>query len=477
MDKSKSKNSNIVFIMPFFVGVVCMFSIAGWLAAIITLVILYFIHTLFLADHLYYSVKTDYQFNFKNSFEVAFELKDDAIFFNENFSNRIDTCFLPLKIQAKWIGYFLDPYIEITIDAVSRRQYFERGANGTRYINISPYLSSLPNNNQLAIRFFACEGTSISKHAIAFNNEQLKDKSVLIISPHADDAELAAFGFYKNQKNVSIATITAGESEADRYFSITKSKSEAGILKGKLRAWDSIVVPKWAGKHIQAINLGYACSSLKEMFLHQKSIIKSRITDESNTNLYRQFNDCLLPTSNNPVNQWGNLVQDLVYLLERDKPQIVITPHPLLDSHSDHQYSTRAVLEACDQIEITPTFLCYANHYQTTDQYPFGPEHTDIPLPPHFSSEKIADSILSYELSKADQIDKICALQMMHDLQRPIKLKRKIRVYLQQLIGRSSYPYGQDEYFRKAIRTQEIFWVMQINDLWDLTNDLSAANR
>jgi hypothetical protein len=51
------------------------------------------------------------------------------------------------------------------------------------------------------------------------------------------------------------------------------------------------------------------------------------------------------------------------------------------------------------------------------------------------------------------------ALGMMHDLQPPAPFKRRLRRSLQRLLaGRSGSPYGENEFFRKAVRRHELFW-------------------
>ncbi len=59
----------------------------------------------------------------------------------------------------------------------------------------------------------------------------------MILAPHADDAELAAFGLYSSAENVSIITLTQGEIEADYYQRLGLSQPQAAQLKGRLRSW------------------------------------------------------------------------------------------------------------------------------------------------------------------------------------------------------------------------------------------------
>ena len=52
------------------------------------------------------------------------------------------------------------------------------------------------------------------------------------------------------------------------------------------------------------------------------------------------------------------------------------------------------------------------------------------------------------------------ALAMQHDLQGPLPLKRRIRRWIQRaLVGRRWPATGEDEFFRKAVRRHELFWV------------------
>jgi hypothetical protein len=79
-------------------------------------------------------------------------------------------------------------------------------------------------------------------------------------------------------------------------------------------------------------------------------------------------------------------------------------------------------------------------------------------LPPVFDP---ARTLHPYCLSLAptQQCDKAMALGMMHDLQPQAPFKRRLRRWLQRLLaGRRGSPYGENEFFRKAVRRHELFW-------------------
>jgi hypothetical protein len=71
------------------------------------------------------------------------------------------------------------------------------------------------------------------------------------------------------------------------------------------------------------------------------------------------------------------------------------------------------------------------------------------------------------------QQDKLMALFMQHDLLIPCNLKKKLRHLLQAwFIKRPRNRYGDDEYFRKAIRANEIFYQVDRAQLETLVAEL-----
>lgn len=65
-------------------------------------------------------------------------------------------------------------------------------------------------------------------------------------------------------------------------------------------------------------------------------------------------------------------------------------------------------------------------------------------------------------LDTALQYDKAMALGMMHDLQPRPPFKRRLRRLIQRcLAGRRPSPFGENEFFRKAVRRHELFWILK----------------
>ena len=240
-------------------------------------------------------------------------------------------------------------------------------------------------------------------------------------------------------------------------------KAEAARLKGRLRAWDSVAVPRWAGvPEAQCVQLGYFCMQLQAMQAAPDQPQASREADLADTRLFRQFNGFALPGDADGAPTWHNLIADLRALLLKARPQVIVLPTPLLDPHADHICAHAAVLEALQGLAWQPdTLLGYANHLHDNDRWPMGDSGAGVALPPRFDSA-VELVPCSFALALSQQQDKAMALGMMHDLQPPAPFKRRVRRWLQQLLaGRRPSPYGENEFFRKAVRRHELLWVLK----------------
>jgi hypothetical protein len=84
-----------------------------------------------------------------------------------------------------------------------------------------------------------------------------------------------------------------------------------------------------------------------------------------------------------------------------------------------------------------------------------------IALPPAFDSVPPMEPYC-LPLSLDLQRDKAMALGMMHDLQPPMPFKRRVRRLIQRLLARRAPPiYGENEFFRKAVRRHELLWILK----------------
>jgi LmbE family N-acetylglucosaminyl deacetylase len=296
----------------------------------------------------------------------------------------------------------------------------------------------------------------------ALEQPDYRRQRVMVIAPHADDAELGAYGLYSQADDAWIVTLTAGEIEAEHYQQMGMNKVEAARLKGRLRAWDSLAVPRWAGvPQEHCVQLGYFCLQLAAMQAAPNQVVGSREADLNDTRLFRQLNPFTLPGDVDGAPTWNNLLADLREVLLRARPEVIVLPHPTLDPHPDHICAQQAVLQALQGLDWQPTLLGYANHLHDNDRWPMGNTGQGIALPPAFDSA-VPMQPLCLPLSIELQRDKAMALGMMHDLQPPAPFKRRLRRVIQRVLaGRAASVYGENEFFRKAVRRQELFWLLK----------------
>ncbi|TDF85239.1 PIG-L deacetylase family protein [Pseudomonas sp. H9] len=427
-----------------------------WWLLLLLLPLLWVAHEAWFADHLFYSPGEDYLYQFPpECVAQPVKLINGIVQVQSPLQLQGDeTLVLELRLKSHWLGRFLDPSVVL---ADADRQTFERGVAGLRYLNLSGLAEALA-AGQLRLRGRHCR-LPVEGRLWVVPGSDLRDKRVMVIAPHADDAELAAYGLYSQAKEAWVVTLTAGEIEAEHYQHMGMSKSESARLKGRLRAWDSIAVPRWAGvPESHCVQLGYFCLQLPAMQMAPDQPVASREADLADTRLFRQFNPMTLP-GDDGVPTWANLLADLRALLLQARPQVLVMPHPSLDPHPDHICAQAAVLEALQGLEWQPeTVLGYANHLHDNDRWPMGDSGAGVALPPQLESAQVW-APYSLVLDLATQRDKAMALGMMHDLQPPAPFKRRVRRLLQRwLAGRKPSPYGENEFFRKAVRRHELFW-------------------
>ncbi|MFJ9992254.1 PIG-L deacetylase family protein [Pseudomonas putida] len=433
-------------------------ALSWWWLPLLLLPLVWAAHEAWFADHLFYAPGEDYAFDFSEHSRVeAVGIQDSVLKSAASFGDD-DTLILEVRVKSGWLGRFLDPRVELVADAMPDSQTFERGVDGVRFLNLTGLAAAL-RDGRLRLVGRHCRLLGEPRLWITPAVE-LRRRRVMVIAPHADDAELAAYGLYSQADEAWVVTLTAGEIEAEHYQQMGLAKVEAAQLKGRLRAWDSIAVPRWAGvPEARCVQLGYFCLQLPAMQAAPDQPAASREADMTDIRPFRRFNPFPLPADADGAPTWNNLLADLRALLQMARPEILVMPHPQLDPHPDHLCAQAAVLEALRGLDWQPqTLLCYANHLHDNDRWPMGDSGDGVALPPQLEAGQ-PWAPCSLVLDVPTQRDKAMALGMMHDLQPPAPFKRRLRRLLQRwLAGRRPSPYGENEFFRKAVRRHELFW-------------------
>ena len=447
--KRHRRNKRMALIVGVLLLVLIGILVAWWLPLLLA-VLAWVAHEAWFADHLFYAPSEDYQYRFSADAELAgVRLENGRLLLDQPVAADA-TLVLAIKVKSTLLGRFFDPSIELADD----RQTFERGVNGVRYLNLSGL-----DLGELHLRGRHCRLLGTPR-LWAWTHPDFRQQRVMVIAPHADDAELAAFGLYSQAEKPWIVTLTAGEIEAEHYQQMGLDAVEAARIKGRLRAWDSIAVPLWAGvPQAHCVQLGYFCLQLQAMQAAPDLPFASREAELTDVRPFRQFNPFPLPADNDGLPTWNNLLADLRQVLLMARPEVIVLPYSALDPHPDHICAQSAVMEALQGLEWQPaTILGYANHLHDNDRWPMGDAGKGIALPPLFDATEELHPC-SLPLTLAQQRDKAMALGMMHDLQPAPPFKRRVRRLLQRLLaGRARSPYGENEFFRKAVRRHELFW-------------------
>ena len=443
------------------VGLVALLALgvfSWWWLPLLLLPLVWAAHEAWFADHLFYAPGEDYAYDFGDQARAVVASLDGGLLKADCVLQGNETLVLELRVKSSWLGRFFDPTVELLAGGQGDRQTFERGVDGMRFLNLTGLAAPLQSGS-LRLRGRHCRLLGQPRLWITPAVE-LQRRRVMVIAPHADDAELAAYGLYSQADEAWVVTLTAGEIEAEHYQQMGLAKAEAARLKGRLRAWDSIAVPRWAGvPESRCVQLGYFCLQLPAMQAAPDQPVASREADMADIRPFRQFNLFPLPADQDGAPTWHNLLADLRAVLDMAKPEVLVMPHPQLDPHPDHICAQAAVLEAMQGLAWQPqTLLCYANHLHDNDRWPMGDSGDGVALPPQLSAVQ-AWAPCSLVLDLATQRDKAMALGMMHDLQPAAPFKRRLRRLLQRwLAGRRPSPYGENEFFRKAVRRHELFW-------------------
>lgn len=404
--------------------------------------------------------QTDYAYNLNATdaeiFEV--ELRSDGFDWPKH---RVDgeSVFLELTVKANGKT---KPEIVAKAGGISCRQVFEDNARGKRFVDISTLTKSVQK-----------EPVSLTGHDLtwipgkiklyAYRNPSLTKQRVLILAPHPDDAEIAAFGAYR-QTGADIITITSGDAGGRNFEELYEDPAEHYRIKGWIRTWDSINVPFYGGVLPgTARNLGFYDARLKAMQADPEKSVAPLSAKLNAPGFYRSFNiDPELRDRPFKAN-WKSLVSDLAWELNRVRPTVIVAPHPMLDSHSDHQFTTVALIEALASYDQECELYLYTNHGIEDEAFPLGDREARTGLPAWTGGNLFFSRIYVHPLTDDDQRRKTIALEAMHDL-------RDFNIHTdttpptaEELSRRQHYSY-----FRRAPRPNELFFVVTRQDAFQL---------
>lgn len=474
MEKNGGRLTSIIFLWQFFLNIFqkqpemkikLFLPLTG--LAVILLVSFVFLLKIKRSEIFGYDVSRDYHYNFKNADVFNLELIEGRIVLPADLGKN-KTAFLKVKIKSTFLGNFFAPQIEINSKYQKVIDFFEYGGSGIRYLNISSLLNEDVKEIELKGEFLKILESDIE--LISYSNSIKPESKILVISPHPDDAEIAAFGLFSKFPDSFVLTITAGENGHMHYDELFSDSLRHSLKKGQIRTVNSIAVPLMAGLNQNNIlNLGYFDGTIREMYHKNPVPIFSPILNTDHLGTFRDLNISYLKDSLTGTSNWNSLVQNLQFVLTSYQPDIIVLPHPQMDRHSDHQFSTLAILQALKNLDIrNGELFLYSNHHVKTEFFPFGKTGGTISLPPNFDEDYYFHSVYSHHLTEEDQKEKVLALDAMNDL----RLNTEWRFWdklleLSYQNFKVSLKGQENSYFKRAIRSNEFFFVVPINDLYD----------
>jgi hypothetical protein len=257
-------------------------------------------------------------------------------------------------------------------------------------------------------------------------------------------------------------TVTAGNAGAPTYEAVFDDVPDLYLFKGRIRVIDSITVP-WQGgiPPDRAFNMGYFDARLAEMHDKRDAVIPEMYRQNSDIGVYRRENIGSMLPKRARESKWENLVDDTLAVLKKVNPEVIVAPHPQLDTHRDHQFTTVALGEALARWRKRVTFLLYTNHADR-NRYPYGPAGTIMSLPPPLGAmgEIPVDAVYSHPVPPSLQRLKLFALESMHDLRfTPTRQYQLAKGDERSIATEKQGPEPDITYLRRAPRSNELFYV------------------
>ena len=407
--------------------------------------------------------KVDYEYPLKATWECIANISENGFLTcDEQHSLITENHSILLRFDYISLSKKKPGIISVNGCEISNKQYFEANQKGIRYLNIT----GIKHVNDISI---TCENCKISSNnqLFGFKNPDLTSGPILIIAPHADDAELSAYGLYSDHaSNTWIATINTGSNlqglERQYIQNLDTDISLAEKRKGYIRSWNAMTTPLLAKVPMQQLlSLGYFNISSSSVLNTPKDIVSHPSISDISPNDFRQWNNVKLSNDTHNINSGAALIQDLIELIEHIKPRTILVTHPEIDPHDEHIASAIALHLALQKSTFIPeSILFYVNHLRGIKLFPYGPEHSRTALPPWFKNSSLLEnsSCYSHSLSYAKQQEKVLAFDTMHDLRAKDRLEKKLKRWMNQKIKKNGYQYyGNHSYFQTHIKADEVF--------------------
>lgn len=378
-------------------------------------------------------------------------------------SGQFSSVFLELSIERTWLSYIKLPVVSIGRKGDIVRQTFSPFASGTRYLDFTRLVNSTDGDIVLSLQCDACifQSSEVFIHYGPPKKAFVGNR--LIVSAHPDDSELGAFSLF--DKSAWVVTITNGESGRPYYPQLFSDNGELFRAKASLRVLDSRTVPAIAGvAYERTANLGYFDTTLDDMWFRRNVPVYGPNTNATSVTTYRSSSLVELTTAQPRLASWDNLVEDLEVLLRVAEPDWIVSPHPVLDRHTDHYLASLALYQAAKASGSRADFVFYVIHGQDK-MYPYGDAQNLMSLPHSKLEMPMFDYLVSRSMDREMLVNKFLAMEAMHDL-RPQYVSPNTNgpwAYISSFFLSRYLP--DKSFFRKALRPNELFFIVKNENL------------
>lgn len=418
------------------------------------------------AQRPHFDPRTGYAYDLAGTDVAIVDVQLDAGGFDWPTLPAGETIFLELELAATTAGA---PAITAARGEAKARQVFEVGTNGRRFLDLGPLLGGA--GDRVSLAGAGLTWRTGAARLFVYRNPPLAGRRVLVLAPHPDDAEIAAFGIYR-RTDADVITVTAGDAGGDNFKVLFPDRPEHYRVKGWIRTWDSISVPFYGGVYPgRARNLGYYDALLRRMHAEPAVALPPLIAQLADPGYYRSLNVDARLRARPFKGTWEALVSDLVWELRRVKPEVIVAPHPMLDNHADHQFTTIALIDALAQWRGKCELYLYTNHALENEAWPLGDRDALSGLPPTSRGDLHFRRIYSHAVTPLEQKLKLVALEAMHDL-RAFDLRDGTPV---SEADRESWQHY--DYYRRGPRPNELFFVVPRADAFRLREAFLAPRK
>jgi LmbE family N-acetylglucosaminyl deacetylase len=401
---------------------------------------------------------------------VSVRCDEDGVVLPESITGAVSGL-LEVEVRASVAGRLFEPAVEIRAGDFHDIQYFERGAQGARFLNISRLLVSKTAGERVHLNGHEVTRETGRARLHICREKVTADDRVLVVAPHPDDAEIAAFGLYADTR-ATVVTLTAGDASNRYQNSLQPWLSLTRSVVATMRVWDSLTIPQFGGVPPErVVNLCLPDGRLREMYLRPDCDFQGEGDEAPDFPALRRMNRSPL-IQGDAACTWKSLVRDLGCAISDTKPTIVVAPHPRLDPVSDHLFATVALGEALQSTGLTAgRMFLYTVHNRRSELWPFGPAGSGVALLPILPDDgNCASGFYSHGLSVERQRQKFVALEAMHDVR---DMRWPTGATYQQVCLRvaaelRALAHGMGvvptNYLRRGVRPDELFFITSFTD-------------